>query len=601
MGRSRLENDSGAGLCSLKTWLMVELYIVQGILDWLASLLDAVFSFFHWIGDWCGVLVDTLAVIVALYVFIIYAYIPVVRPLRKILARQGLSFREASLIAWKCRSNTSLYMRFYLEMAIIQNRGEAWASSDWKNLRKAFSKKLREYREMESQGKDAEFLVSKDNCSHILSENFKDLVKAYFDLFDPDSAENRKSFFHRRFLRRISDATPDRFRSVLEVKNGYMAPISRIVGLNDRYEQNWQAIMENYRRTLSKLPERPERDPGKEYRWAQALGFTYTWLMWGPSLQTWIPSEKSEAGTYSLGIYGCGDEANSLYVLFKEPIRQVLRRQGDFCLPCTVKGRICNPVWYMDHCKGDFDARALPFAERVAGAYRYQTSFDYLLELEELQPEKPVENGTSDAHYFTGYVWAMFLHSDNGHPEFSLADTVVFFEHANLAYKEKSEMEYIHACLTEKIARYLSHARPGKYHFCCAMNQDTEDYIRQHLEEKGLSNIEWGGVPGLDAARLLENIDSHFSIRRWEEIDRTSYADVVRLCAELQDEKRLTELFHLLAKADVRVVGARNDHGELEAAGIHVGKTSGENDFDMFICKPSSEIREEDVARHFGL
>ena len=314
MGRSRLENDSGAGLCSLKTWLMVELYIVQGILDWLASLLDAVFSFFHWIGDWCGVLVDTLAVIVALYVFIIYAYIPVVRPLRKILARQGLGFREASLIAWKCRSNTSLYMRFYLEMAIIQNRGEAWTSSDWKNLRKAFSKKLREYRELESQGKDAEFLVSKDNCSHILSENFKDLVKAYFDLFDPDSAENRKSFFHRRFLRRISDATPDRFRSVLEVKNGYMAPISRIVGLNDRYEQNWQAIMENYRRTLSKLPERPERDPGKEYRWAQALGFTYTWLMWGPSLQTWIPSEKSEAGTYSLGIYGCGDEANSLYV-----------------------------------------------------------------------------------------------------------------------------------------------------------------------------------------------------------------------------------------------------------------------------------------------
>lgn len=108
-------------------------------------------------------------------------------------------------------------------------------------------------------------------------------------------------------------------------------------------------------------------------------------------------------------------------------------------------------------------------------------------------------------------------------------------------------------------------------------------------------------MPGLDEARLLENIDSHFSIRRWEEIDRTSYADVVRLCAELQDGKRLAELFHLLAKEDVRVVGARNDHGELEAAGIRARKAGGENDFDMFICKPSSEMREEDVARHFGL
>ena len=47
-------------------------------------------------------------------------------------------------------------------------------------------------------------------------------------------------------------------------------------------------------------------------------------------------------------------------------------------------------------------------------------------------------------------------------------------------------------------------------------------------------------MPGLDEARLLENIDSHFSIRRWEEIDKTSYADVVRLCAELQDEKGTT-------------------------------------------------------------
>ena len=137
--------------------------------------------------------------------------------------------------------------------------------------------------------------------------------------------------------------------------------------------------------------------------------------------------------------------------------------------------------------------------------------------------------------------------------------------------------------------------------FTVSGSDTKESSLTKHLEEKGLSNIEWGGVPGLDAARLLENIDSHFSIRRWEEIDRTSYADVVRLCAELQDEKRLTELFHLLAKADVRVVGARNDHGELEAAGIHVGKTSGDTDFDMFICKPSSEIREEDVARHFGL
>ncbi len=108
-------------------------------------------------------------------------------------------------------------------------------------------------------------------------------------------------------------------------------------------------------------------------------------------------------------------------------------------------------------------------------------------------------------------------------------------------------------------------------------------------------------MPGLDEARLLENIDSHFSIRRWEEIDRTSYADVVRLCAELQDGKRLAELFHLLAKEDVRVVGTRNDRGELEAAGIRARKAGGENDFDMFICKPSSEMREEDVARHFGL
>ena len=161
-------------------------------------------------------------------------------------------------------------------------------------------------------------------------------------------------------------------------------------------------------------------------------------------------------------------------------------------------------------------------------------------------------------------------------------------------------MEYIHACLTEKIARYLSHARPGKYYFCCAMNQDTEDYVRRHLPEKGLDNLDWGGVPGLDAACLLENIDSHFSIRRWESVEKSAYADVVRLGSELQDESRLSALFLLLAREDVRVIGARNDHGELEAAGILLGNDPEKKDFDLFLCKPSSEIREEDAARHLG-
>lgn len=495
----------------------------------------------HCIGEWAGVVVNIIILATAVYTFIFHAYNPVIYPLKKLLGSLGLSFWEASVIAWKCRDKPSLYARFYMETAIVHSRGIHSGADKWHDIRDIFSKTLSEYKN------GGQFVINAVSVSDILTEEIKSLINAYFDLCDVTSGSCRY-YFWRKYLLRHTEISPEGFSALLSVSNGYVAPLARITGLNDRFEQNWQRIINNYDSTVSDM----------SVRAPQGLSLTYTWLMWGPSMEIDVPAEND--GRRSLGIYGCGDEANSIHIVMDARIRNTILSYGGLCAPCSVVGRLHNPKYYVKTKSTKFDPLSDAFLERIY--YSCETSFDYILEVEEVHRARV----SVSAGYFTAYIWAMFMY-DNitataSDGRLRLSDTIVFFEHANLA--DGGNYDYLRSCLLSKIAAYFKRVPDDRrYYYCCAMNRDIDDLIRQKSADGSLS--EKIVVGAFDKRSVLETIDAHFDMTKYVRMRSDKFAQIVKLHYEIYSDEGLPELCKLLKCDGLVVVGALNDAGELVA------------------------------------
>lgn len=327
--------------------------------------------------------------------------------------------------------------------------------------------------------------------------------------------------------------------------------MARITGLNDRFEQNWQNIINNYSDVVS--------SPGTHIPSA-AAGFTYTWLMWGPSLQ--MAATGATDDCLSLGIYGCGDEANSVHVAITRQMRQELSNSGMFCMHCTVTGRLCNPLYYVERERMRFDRLSRAFVDRIY--YSYRSSLDYIIDLERM--DYPRQNGRHG--YFSAYIWAMFNFcpsSTSGHraDDFRPADTVVMFEHANLA--DAGNYRFLCECLVGKIERFMAQTpvRDGSYKYCCAMNSDVDGMIRKAFDEGRFPA--YVSLGHFEVAAVFEALDSHFNIGNYKVIAPDRYPDVIRFHYQCCGAERMDELCSLLEDDSVAVVGAEDDEGSLVA------------------------------------
>ena len=362
----------------------------------------------------------------------------------------------------------------------------------------------------------------------------------------------------------------------MSVSKGYISPIARIAGINDRYEEDWKAIMESFDDTCreSLVPQ-------------SVLSYTYTWLMWGPSIQT---SSLDAEGTNVLGVYGFGDEANSFFTAISRADYKKLFNKGVLCEPSRISGHIVNPMTYVPEGSDSFNIDSLPFLERIR--FQYRDTPEYIFDADE------IEVVSDHDHYFTAYVWGMFLASKQGkeQPEFRFTDAVAFFEHTNLSDRDSTSLQSVNRILARKFRSTFEAVQDKDitFHFVTAINDDTAAVLKKELSD--MPNVSFRFSYSI--AGILEAIDSHFNSNSWKVLPRQSYGDLIDLCRDIDGEgtdSKLAELFGMLAGKEELVIAIRNQQGGLDAAAI-ADLENGLYVVKKVLLRSTSAIRTSDVV-----
>lgn len=532
-------------------------------------------------GSWTETVINVTLLVSAIYTFFFLIYIPILFPLRKLFKTPSIPFSEATIIAWKCRRHPTLFLRFYIETAIINYSSSQTCHNQWREIRSIFENYLEEY------NRTGLFYIRTSSVSDIVTEEKKELIKNYFELCSIDGKYAQHNLFWKRYIRKNKDYSPSSFASNLSISNGYLAPMARITGLNDRFEQNWQKIINNYIRiSTSNTAHIP----------IAATSLTYTWLMWGPSVQiSYDQLDNASNCKKTLGIYGCGDEANSVHVAINRQLHNDITSNNSFCVNCSIVGKLHNPSHYIKSERLKFNPTSRIFIDRIH--YSNQTSPEYIIDIEHIeQPNTPNAPG-----YFTAYIWAMFCFKDkiidSKHDSFNPADMIVLFEHTNLA--DMDNYQFLCDSLISKIKRFfkqIATTEHGKYVYCCAMNHEIDSTIRDIISKGDMpTNVEIGNVSMLT---VLESIDSHFCIANLIVVSRERYPDIIKLHYTINKSTGLQELCDLLANTQSIVVGTETEKGELLGICIMCNNNISA---DYIAITPQAAVSErdlEDFCRH---
>ena len=532
------------------------------------------------VGNPAGNVVDIIefaTILAAACIFIGAMIIPLVRPVRKFLGPYGLKFGEAVAVFWKCRSNRYLYLRFYIESAIFATAGEPMDKDGWRKLRGVFLERLDNY--MKADEKNARFIIRVDSVSDMIAEKTKAMIAEYFSFLAGE--KGIKNFWPAA---NVDDGMlkKDAFCAVVSVSGGYLAPLARIAGINERYEENWKAIMENFAYTSD------HNDLSRS-----VFSYTYTWLMWGPSIQT---AHLETMGSDVLGIYGFSDEAQSLFVSIPRKQFETHFNDGVICTSCEIIGHIVNPLSFVSSGGSTFSDESYPFLDRIKQHYR--ANHDYILDVDDMG-----EDSSSD-HYFTAYIWAMFLAEEGGrlrkdgeYPAYSFANSVVFFEHTNLSDRNSESLKNVYGILADKFIREFGNdGKPDmKYHFVSSLNGETAKVLEEKLKPLG-DKVSFKHKYTMQ--EILESIDSHFKgTETWKIIPPESYGDLVPLCKEEygdESETVLAGLFEILSDKKNILFAIRNQSGKLDAAGIARLK-DGKYVVVQALRRPVSDIQDKEI------
>lgn len=393
--------------------------------------------------------------------------IPYIRPLKAILGSIGLNLREILNVLRVCYKKPRVLIRLYIELAIIRSKGTHHSKQWWKDFRRDFKKFLDDH---ESSGT---YTIEVDTCFDLVPSDLNDLIKAYFDYFKGKKAADKFA---------IIDSEPVAFINELKVLEGYLVPLTFITGLNQRYNEDWEKILRNYFIAFNEN-RKPEHSilPEKLY-------FTYTWLMWGPSIQN-----KYFPNKYKLFQYGFGDESNSVNVVIRNDeagnnVCQMFNLDSNhtedkkFGYNCAITGKVIDTSEYYKFKSDNIDNLTIPFLKRLS---KESLGIPFLFELVKLDIKTSAK---SDNYYFSAYLWIMFHLDTPDDSWFHPQKTLTFFEHANLA--DSVNYTFLANRLIDKCFMHFDYIanhptyKKRKYQYCLSMNSYIDKLFLERLNEK---------------------------------------------------------------------------------------------------------------------
>lgn len=424
---------------------------------------------FYYLGDFLNYVnnyVQFVLIVATLLVTLFFFMLPYIRPLKSLLKPIGLTSGEIFKILFICRRKPRKLIRIYIELAIIKTKGIYRDGSWWRSFRQVFKKFLDDNDSLHV------YNVQVETPFDLANSEFTNLVNQYFKYFKQYKTAGKFA---------IPADQPVSFITNVTINEGYIVPITFIMGLNDRYDEDWVKILGNYFTAFQdELPVQSKILP-------QELYFTYNWLMWGPSYQLKYGSDTSK-----LIQYGFGDESNSLNVIIKNKgkgreIWDLFCHEGKminekkFGYNSCLTGKLFDTSDYYIHNHELVDIKAIPFLKRLS---EEKLGVPYLVELIDFEIKT---NQKAENYFFSAYLWIMFGLNDPLSPYFTPRKSITFFEHANLA--DEHNYNFLANTLVDKCFKYFDsiaehpHYKHRVYDYCLSMNLFVEKLFLKKLDE----------------------------------------------------------------------------------------------------------------------
>ncbi|HEY3610037.1 MAG TPA: hypothetical protein VGL06_21235 [Pseudonocardiaceae bacterium] len=321
-------------------------------------------------------------------------------------------------------------------------------------------------------------------------------VETCFDLYKAE--EGIRRYFDARGTRyRKLGVDAYTFVSMVEVAEGFIAPLHLITGLYSHFDEDWRPIIRAYGRTFGRTD-----DPMKASIRGLQLFLFDCWLMWGPSIP--IGTCDRWKGV-KLVQFGYGDENNSISLLNRDaagadnaflPPRTDNGGNAPMARRARVRGRL---AWIPAVAHPDICPAQQPVFNRNGG--------QLVLQETDMRPA----GGTAEQvarRYYSAYIWVCFVLCDlEGSPLHRAEpwrNMVTFFEHGNLAEDYTYDALKAHlitkSCLS--IERMLDAEKDISLRYGCA------------IDDCGCgAPIEWPPPPGEAIGELMRKEERFIRLR----------------------------------------------------------------------------------------
>ena len=482
-----------------------------------------------------------VSIVILICVFFLFDFKFVIRSFRMLRAmfkEQSLSFFEAFNIAWQVKKidredkkSRYKYLKAYCEYAIFNSKGEKLTKKEWHNIKQKYF-----YEQFISDP----FLITLDSSFDIINDKVDDCIKKYF------------AFLNKNDVKYIHNRAESKFMCRLSFQNGFVYPASFINGLERKFSDSWTDLLVKYNYTLKNAKYHNSKDSASIIKTMDSfenqrfitsqnnnafsmrsneLFMMYSWLMWSPSYQMTFADNK-----YKIILYGIGDESNTTnLILDTSENSQALWEQLKSCMARKVYGlnlsiecELYELVPYVRNNIQNFSVETMPLIHNLMNN---SNDVHYILSYISPTNDANLRNTTlidDDDAFFSGYLWALFGRSDEEHPYFDIKNSVVFFEHSNLA--DSTSVNYFTKAMADKTVLHfkeiLQAKRVSTYSLdCCVSQSFKEEYIRLVKENVAKEGAEFAKkfkkyVKLEDSPvtfnEILENIDEEFPLNEFE-------------------------------------------------------------------------------------
>ena len=416
-------------------------------------------------------LVQTFIIGLVIFSFLKIMFSPIMKVLRENTKKKNFSVLNALRLLIIAKSNPTRIIRAFCEYIIF----------------------------LDTEAEDFNWKKILNNFRSEIYHNNKIIISDVSLLKDPYYQQQINKYFGSVNKHLANELLPEELMSFvlkMQIDKCYLAPLVRISSMATD-DISWAKIVSSFSNEFT----------NNNIINSKELTNTYTWLLWGTSIEGTNSSDH-----YNLFQLGQGDEENSIDTVLKNDVKSkelfeqitLNSKNKTFGKTVNVTCTLYQGHKYFKRNKGEF---AL-FEKKYIDEFM-ETDRQVVIEIEDF-------NIPSDQHsknyLYTAYIWIAFYKTNKESKQFSPSNMISFFEHCNISNNE--HYSFLEKQLVNKALSYFENLEKdhtdSTYHLVGSINKSVEKQFLKSLKEVPHCKINVDGPRLNTNVEYLKKINNHF-------------------------------------------------------------------------------------------